>query len=254
MTDMASEPASFDPTRWPLVFILLSMDLVLAFADLLALPIASPTGLRDVLRAEITRVRRRAGESPPADLVFSSDEVLDAIARTLGSSQRDALVWWAHRIFEVSPRDHLDLAGWSDVLRTCKDDPARWAQLALPNAVRDAARDSLDEALYPTAYYQRLSELRARPLSDWDLHMYAVQHFDDEDDILPTGPTRYLAPTVKAARGYAWWSWLLARLDGPAQHALWRSASEIVQQAPELRYIGTLPLPAQMEVRFGHGG
>lgn len=251
MTDDDRRNEPFDPRLWPFVLSLLSMDVVMAFADMMGLPMVSPTALRDVLREEILRVRRTLHLRPPEDPPFSVDEVLDTVARRLGSVQRDALVWWANHVFHVNPRNHVDLLDWFDVLRKCKDDPELSRRLELPDELRAEVRRTLEEALGSQAYHERLWQVREQSLSDWDLHMYALYLFDDEDDVMPTGPDRYLNGTVQAERGYAWWAWLLHRLDARAQAALWRSATAIMQQTPSLQYIGMLTEPAKMEVRFG---
>lgn len=250
MTIDTRQNEPFDPNYWPFVLSLLSMDVVMAFSDMMGLPMVSPTALRDVLRAEIVRVRWKFFETPPEQLFFSADEVLDTVALRLGPVQRDALVWWANHIFHLEPRNHLDLLDWFDVLRKCTDQPELWRRLAIPDPLRSEFRRTLGDALGQELYYQRLFQIYEQPLSDWDLHMYVTYMFDDDDDIFTRNPDGYLFGTVAAERGYAWWAWLLPQLDAPARAALWRSATEIMRDTPNLRYIGVLTEPEKMMVRF----
>ncbi|MCH9681656.1 MAG: hypothetical protein K0V04_09500, partial [Deltaproteobacteria bacterium] len=212
MTTSPRPREPFDPVYWPLVFTLLSMDVVVGFADLMGLPSTDPTRLRDLLREQIIEGRRRFARDPETG-TLDADAMLDAIAKSLGNAERDGVRWWAEHLFEVGTGYHRDLSGWSDLLRTCKDEPARWSRLALPAEVSDQARRAFVNAQDIDPYYQRRAEVRQGRLSDWDLHMYAANLFDDEDEALPTGPDRYLYPTVMAAREYAWWAWLVERLD-----------------------------------------
>ena len=230
----------FEAPRWAMIITLLSMDVVIAFDDLMGLVLPDRQDFVAVLRSLILDLRR---EYAATGTFYSSKLVSDTLASKLGVGLRDHLSWWGSRIFEKSTQDHLDLNAWTITLRHCRHELALWEQLGLPsNVSADALREFL-RSIDTNEYEDRREQVYAQPLSDWYLRMYALNDFDDENDFAPPGPGSYLYPTVMTYQGYRFWTWMLKRLDAEQQAVLARNATLIARGAESLRFLGDLPVP-----------
>jgi hypothetical protein len=243
-----SPSVPLDPLRWPLLFTLLSMDVVVAFYDLIGVPASDPRGLRDLLRAQILNTRRAFAAAPPGGAAYSPEETLDAVGQSFGAAERDHLALWGQRVFAWDIQEHRALNLWDHVLRHCASEPERWAALGLPARIAAAARRELLQALDRAPYDERHGEVFSKPLSDWDLHMYAVNLFDDEDPAIPTGPSIYLYATSANYRGYRFWAWLTKQLTAEEQGALTRNATQLAAQVESLSHVEDLPPPSHLEI------
>lgn len=228
-----------------MILTLLSMDVVITFDDLMGLVVPDRQAFIAVLRSLILEMRREHAAGGP---FYSPERVSDALASGLGMELRAHLAWWGRHIFEKSTQDHLELNAWTITLRHCRHEPARWEQLGLPSGISsDALREFL-RSIDMTKHNQRNEQIDARPLSDWDLHMYALNGFDDENDLSPSGPGSYVYPTVMTYRGYRFWAWMLKHLDAEQQATLARNATLIAQSTDSLMFLGELPHPSSLEV------
>lgn len=250
MTKQGNAPPTatpFDPNRWPLIFTLLSMDVVVAFYPLMGLEVSEPTTFRDLLRSQIRQVRREFAAAPPGGASYSPERTLDAVARTFGPAQSKYLVWWGQRIFAWDLQEQRELMLWEDVLRFCADEPERWSQLGLPAHLANTARQEFVRAIDREAYDHHYVEYYDKPLSDWDLHMYAVNLFDDEDVATPS-PAKYLYPTFMNNRNYRFWAWLMKQTTSREQDTLMKNAITLAKQVASLSHAVQLPHPCRLEI------
>jgi hypothetical protein len=245
--NVTSTAIAFDPNRWPFIFTLLSMDVVVAFYPLIGLEISEPTRFRDLVRSQILQVRREFAAVPPEGASYSPKKTLDAIERTFGTAQGKHLVWWGQRIFAWDLQEHRELTLWEDVLRFCADDAGRWNQLGLPAHLSNAARQEFVRAIDREAYDQHYVEYYDKPLSDWDLHMYAVNLFDD-DDVATPSPAKYLYPTFMNNRNYRFWAWLMKQTTSRERDSLMNNAITLAKQVASLSHAVQLPHPSRLEV------
>lgn len=242
----ASAEILVDPTRWPLIFTLLSMDVVVPFYELMGLRVSAPNSLRDLIRSEILQTRRKFTSGPPGNAAYAPQETLD-ILEAHGVCQRGFLSRWGQRVFAWDLQEHRNLRLWDAVLRDCIGDAGKWRQLCIPERLADAARQQFLRAIDREAYDTLHAEICRNPLSDWDLHMYAVNLFDDEDPAIPTGPSTYVYPTFKNYQGYSFWTWLNHQSTPSEQETLRRNATNIAQRVVALSHVGELPSPSQLE-------
>ncbi len=241
---VAQNPFASD--RWAMIITLLSMDVVIAFDDLMGLVVPNRLAFLAVLRSLILDMRSGyAGGGP----FYSPTAVEAAFASELGEERRDHVAWWGNQIFERDRQDHRDLYAWTLTLRHCRHDPSRWESLGLPGDVSRSALSEFLRSINTTEYNQRKKQAQARPLSDWDLHMYALNRFDDDEDISSSGPWTYLYPTVMAYEGYRFWAWLLERLNIDQQAAFREGASLVAKNTRSLVSLGPLPPPNSLWVR-----
>jgi hypothetical protein len=242
--------SELDVRRWAHLVSLLSMDVVRPFFDLMGLKLSSPAQLQDVLRREVIAGRKSGVVVPSARLPVIPQRVLQAVRESLGEGASSHLVWWERHVYHRTPsKDHRGLRKWISVLQRSQQEPGSWGRLGLPPGARDRFERSrnLDE------YVRRQKEVEPAPLSDWDLHLYALHLYDDNlygtNDLrrVPDGPRLYVTPTIRAYQGYQFWTWLLSTLRLEQLDRLWQEGQRIVEEK-ELHSARGLPHPSLLDI------
>lgn len=266
---MAESSPKLRPRRWRELSTLLSMDAVRPFFDMmgvlpdqerrpLELPgqrvmggVSAPAeGLQSVLRGLVVDSYHRLVADPDTE-VLSHLEVVSAVAAALGDRLARHLEWWNHHIFVFdSTCDAVAQRRWSTVLHHCRRTPGRWDDLGLPEGIGPRQFRSVND-LGP--YRERQAEVDARPLSDWDLHLYARNLYDDNlylDDPyrVPDGPRLLVAPTVRSLGIAKFWALVLSQYDEGRRDELWRRAARIAAEDEVLRSHDELPHPSSLDV------
>lgn len=242
-----SPPADPEFQRWACLTWLLSMDVVVPFSGMMGLDPASAPTLRDVLRREIVDVRKEARARPQDAPHFRPARTAAAVERALGPGYRAGLERWAARVFAYSNSDGGDLDQWDWLLRHCRNSAGLWAAVGFPPAVRDEARRQFVASLDLADYRDVHAETYARPLSDWDLHLYATFLLNDDPEYgITDGPDDYVGPTVRNRRSYDFWAWVRGNLTADEVDQLWTSASAVVVKE-RLTSIPALPHPRTFE-------
>ena len=241
-----TEP-EFDVRRRAKLVELLSMDVVSPFFDLMGLRAGGSEHLPRVLRRFTVAGRKRMADPP-----LGPAEVIQAVSDSIGADAARQLVWWEQNVFSNHPRDNLELQFWTTVLLSCRNETDGWRRLGFPDPIRDEALDRLNRALNIAEYSRRQDDVDARPLSDWDLHLYAVHLYDDNlylDDMyrVPDGPRLWILPTIRNYQEYCFWAWALKALRPDQLDRLWQVAQRIVVD-DELTSVQTLPHPSVLEI------
>jgi len=167
-----------------------------------------------------------------------------AVTELLGAEASQQLSWWERHVFHFGPRDNLNLDKWDNILRYCLHDPELWKRL-FPYSIWEKALDRFWQSLNIDEFQRRLNELDTRPLSDWDLHLYALRLYDDNlhSSSIPDGPRLLVKPTVREYQGYQFWAWVLSTLRREQLDRLWQEGQRIVEEE-ELQSARGLPHPS----------
>ena len=240
-----TEEDSLDQARWVMVFNLLSMDVVVPFYDLMGFRPTEPEAFKDVVRGLVLEARRELAVDVSKGATVTAEWFLCRIGAALGAPVRRHVLWWGHHIFAYALKDHRELEAWTNLLRYCGTDPALWNGLRLE--VRDEILSKFRESLKTPAYDLRAQTVYDRPLSDWDLHLYATFAFDDEDPGIPNGPKTYVKPTVKAYHGYRFWAWILRHFRSEMD-TLYQNALPIARLPDNQPLMDDLPPPHHLDV------
>lgn len=257
-----------DPERWSRLISLLSMDVVLPFFEPMGLvlpgpghdphslesevnapplPFDAPHRLQRALRHEIVqgrRVRARDGHVP------TPSEMLRHVTPVVGGLTMQRLSWWGTRVFSDDPaKDHTGLNDWRPVLAFCVRDPELWSKTGLSQS----ARQSFVESLRIDDYETLQADIDQLQLSDWDLHLYALELYDDtlyDGDFahILDGPRLWVRPTVRAHRQYRFWSTALRALTVAQQRQLLDFGRAIAREEDILAKPETLPDPRELEI------
>jgi hypothetical protein len=203
---------------------LLSLDVVLPFHALFGLRLPGPPAFLAEVRGVILS-NREAFLRNPDTIPALRDTLLRTIAARFGDAASDHLRRWILTVFEVAPSDHPDWMAWQLTLMLVGGTASSWARLRLP-----ADRES---ALYQTYVQARdrqkvetlCEELQGKPLSDWDLEMFSIHHWDMADE--GTDPLVLVRSACANYRFQVFWAELLRGLDAGEQEHLWESARKV---------------------------
>jgi hypothetical protein len=233
-----------EPVRWVRATCLLSLDEVLPYYDLMGLRPGNPDGLRRVLRRLIVTARK---EERPLHEALGPDRVTAAVGAALGGPAGTHLGWWVRHVLHLDPRDNAGLTRWMWLLRRCRPPNPRWDQLGFPPGLRKEAADQLLRAIDTDEYTRRRAGLSGRPLSDWDLHLYAAVPYADDDPDGDSTPQVHVQLTITDYQGYAFWAWLLKTLQPHQIDELWQTATRVVSE-PGFQALGELPDPRLLDI------
>ena len=237
-----------DPARWRRIMTLLSLDVVRPFYDLMGLRSLPGDELQQVLRREIVTARKRCAASQSDDPLFAPQTIIEVVADSLGAAASRHLVWWERNVFSDSPRDNMNLHHWTRVLQTCSYEPDLWARLRLPAELAQEALERFCQSRKIDEYQRRQKELDERPLSDWDLHIFALYLFDETLSPDPSGPSLWLKPTIRDVQRYQYWAWVLGVLSAQNIDRLYEVARQIAVDE-ELSFAADLPHPSVLDIR-----
>lgn len=242
-----------DDFRWHRIITLLSLDVVRPFYDMMGLRLIEADHMQQVLRQEIILVRRQWAVTQPEDLRFDVPAIIEGISRSVSAEDMLRLHWWERNVFSGDPRDNMNLLRWKSVLQDCSYEHARWARLGLPAGISEEAFKRFLQSKNTQAYRNSREKLYELPLSDWDLHIYALQLFDDNlyDDMKAgdDGPYLLLRSTIRAKQGYEFWAWLLSVVPAKQIDQLFEIGCQIVVDE-ELRSAKNLPHPSVLDIQL----
>ncbi len=244
------EPRKLGRPRWEELVALLSMDVVIPFFDLMGLQISMPSDLQGVFRRVILDARKNADAASDKTRSFP-EETIAAVSLTLGVEASSRLVWWNDNVFLWdSTQDNVHLRKWTSIVRHCARDPGRWAQLGFPTWF---SPDQFYQSRDLTDYQTLQDDVDAKPLSDWDLHLYSLRLYDDNVyeksvDRVPDGPRLYVKPTVRAYRGYQFWNLALKAMNSSQRDDLWHQARRIAREEEILSDFRSLPHPTVLDI------
>lgn len=224
---MRSETA-FDGDRWAKGIPLLTLDVVRPLYGHVGLEPRDPDRLRAVLRQGMIEARRRfvTNASVPA----TAEQVASSVRNALDSEDARVLEQWITSVFHAKPTDNAELRQWTTLLQHCRRDETLWNGFFVSAQHARQALAKFARALDLGEFDERYRELTTVTLSDWDLHLYALHFFDDDDsEGTPNGPYLWLAPTVRDHQALRFWRWLTRALDEPELMHFRQRAASIAQ-------------------------
>lgn len=232
---------AIDPIRWAKAMPLLSLDLLLLIYPAMGLTPRDPLNLQRTVRDQIIRARREFGVGQS-----KASAVTDIASNTLAALDADDalhLAHWIGRVFHADSGDSPALRAWSTLMRHCRRQPKLWDELCSDMRRGKEVLDAFERSINIDAFEAHYTELSNAPLSEWDLHVYAIHVFDDDDsEGAPTGPHLWIAPTVRDFQGYRFWSWMGQTFSSEDLIQL-RLRAESIKRREAVPPEGTMPEP-----------
>lgn len=208
--------------RWGAAITLLSLDVVAPFYASLGLQVTDTKTWLKLLRDTILS-NRRAFEVDQSRIPDLKGSLLSALKHRLGPEAASRLNHWIENVFVFSGEDFSRLSRWYMLLALSRTNPQRWGALGLPHGFSEEARTRLEEVFDRTRLHALADQIDKRPLSDWDLEMFSIHRFDDDDN----DPYNWILETVKKRRFVSFLEWLVKSLSDEQLQRLADSANRL---------------------------
>lgn len=177
---------------------LLSMDCVIPFASYVGADFANHPGFVTALRGAISNVRQKGDLSHAS--VSASSLIVNELLKHSSTEVVKKFVWWSAFVLENELVS--EFSKWKRALVRCVSQGEQWSSLGLSKMLLNQLQASIADYLAPQP--MRVPSPSPR-LSDWDLHLYAVNLFND-DDVAAHDPETYMYGCQAAFRGMGFWS------------------------------------------------
>jgi len=137
------------------------------------------------------------------------------------------LLQWGRFIFTENLQDHPELYQWKTVLEFTHS--MGWENLGWPTMLSKESQQKFVELTNLEEYFKTHQSIYAQPFSDWDLCLYAIRQFDDEDPTAVNRPDNWVYHTVVTEQNRNFWAWVLTQLTSAEQALLQKKATEVVR-------------------------
>jgi hypothetical protein len=247
MTAGAPFATSFEPgrsIRWAEILPVLSLDVMAPLFGPMGLGELDEEALVQAVRKVILDAREAAAASgqAPSDLGAGTFRIISA---EIGEAAAIDLRRWAGRVYQ---RVHADLpqwSGWRIAFEHATSREERVSLLALPPDDRNEIVELFFDIMDMREVEHQIEVLKRRPLSDWDVAMYARHGFDHDDEL--NDPFDIVRRAVQMARFQRFAERLVERLT-PTQEEEVRSHAETLLAAKGVVMPGPLASLRQLTV------
>lgn len=167
-------PGDLTPDEWAQLLAVLSLGAAPEFYGLMGVPTRDPATFQRALRATILDARGRQDAEPD-----HIPPVAEMFADRLQTSDAEAFLRWARGVFLGYHADQPEWSAWDIVF-------SQWAYSRrgdlgfLPTTTRDALVVAYREIAETDDVRERCERAAERPLSDWDVEVYARRGYGAE--------------------------------------------------------------------------
>jgi len=217
---------------------LLSLDKVVPFYQPMGVPTLEPKRFVQVLRGCIID-NRREFERNPNRVPEIDKRIQGSLARTFDVPTAQAYDRWQKYFFVYSAQDFEAFSDWYMVLALSRNSGSRWNALGLPETLSEEARMRFEQVVDRTELHQIADQLEACPLSAWDLEIYTLHGFDDDDN----DPYNWVLETIKKRRFVVYLIWLVKRLNNEERMVFSAQAEQAKHRIETIANSPALPDP-----------
>lgn len=230
------------PSQWGAIFTLLSMDRTDPVIPYMGIPLEDRAGFRKRLR-ELIQDNRREYLADPTRVPDLAAKVLSSLARHDGPEAAERFHTWATTVFAETHADQPQWAGWSALFRASPLLRRAERTGVLPADTCQRLTDRLSAHPDEGRLAEAIADAKAMPMSDWDLEMYAIHGFADQDELSdPFTMVRFIAEL----HGFQeFWEWMRPRLSPEQKEALRALGQKIVDER-EIWLPGPLSHPDEL--------
>jgi|ERR1044072_1138440 hypothetical protein len=218
--------AALKATRWGMIFTLLSMDAIATFYEPMGLTIPDKAHFTKMLRRLILENRTTYQQNPEV-IPPLADRVLEEMQSSPGVAEAEQFFKWATTVYTEVPADQPQWSAWQIIFfRAAYNDEIR-AGLGLAPDKRDSILEQYLKGMDVTEVEQKIENIKTEPLSDWDLEMYSIHQFSNDD---LSDPFAVILSTVEMNRFQLFWEQLLLQINALEKQHLWDQAQRIFKE------------------------
>jgi len=226
---------------------LLSLDVVRPFYSHLGVPAPEPSTFIQTLRDSILD-NRQAFLRDPSRIPNIHKKIMEALAHRFGTSTATEYDRWVRHTFVHSAADFEPFSNWYMVLALSRNIPDRWGALGLPKSISSKARLELDGILDRTPMHHLADEIGMKPLSPWDLEIYTLHGFDDDE----RNPYHWILETVKKRRFVGYLGRVAEQLSEDERRSFWDNADEVRRSIETTSHSSALEDPLLLVQRYAN--
>jgi hypothetical protein len=232
-----------EPSRWNLIFELLSLDGIVPLYEEMGLEIPDKQRFVQMFRRMIAEARQIYGSDRTPDIRFA-ERVLKEIESLFGEATADHFYMWATTVFYWVHSYQPQWSAWDFIL------PRHPAQLheSLPPE-KYGAINQFRQGHNIEDLDRQIKVLKGRPLSEWDAEMYSFRSYSNvedprfEDDLID--PYSPILSTIEMNRFQLAWPKLWSNFTENEKRTLWNYGQKFLRDEeidmPEpLRYPDSL--------------
>jgi hypothetical protein len=218
--------AALKATRWGMIFTLLSMDVMTPFYEPMGLAMPDKQRFLKMLRRLILENRTIYQQNPEV-IPPLADHVLEEMQSILGVDETEHFFKWATTVYTEVPADHPQWSAWQIIFFRAAYNDKIQERLGVPAGKRDNILAQYFEVMDLTEVEQKIEKIKTQPLSDWDLEMYSIHQFSNDD---LSDPFAIVLSTVEMNRFQLFWEQLLSQLSVDEKTHLWKQAQRILKE------------------------
>lgn len=219
------DTSALKPTRWGMIFILLSMDVISPLYEAMGLRLRDKDSFREMLR-RLIRENRKIYEQNPEVVPPLADRVLEQIKDGFGESEAEHFYKWATTVYNEVHADQPQWSAWEMLFFQAAYNPEMADRLGLPSDNRDSILSQYRDALDMDDVEQEVESLKSKLLSDWDLEMYSIHQFNNND---LSDPFSIVLRTVRMNRFQLFWEKIIPQLSTDENVQVWKGAQSLLK-------------------------
>lgn len=205
-----------DPAQWGLILALLSMDVIVPFYEEMGLILKNKRNFVPVLR-DLILTNRKQYEADQGVVPPIAEKVLAALQSTFGESDAQTFFRWATNIFFQVHADNPQWSAWEILM-------SEWVynhSVVLSRLSENRAENPVDrygEINDIADVESKIAVVRQKPLSVWDMEMYAIHGFSNDDEL--NDPFADVVSTIEMNRFRRFWRMLCDTLTSEDKRLL----------------------------------
>ncbi|OQW92193.1 MAG: hypothetical protein BWK78_02410 [Thiotrichaceae bacterium IS1] len=214
-----------NPTQWGLIFTLTSMDTMTPLYEAMGLQLKEKPKFLELLRYRIIE-NRKFYEANPKVIPPFANRMMQTLESHLGKMEARNFYNWATGVFIQVHADQPQWSAWEMLFHAWSYNIQRQSMLELPIEKRDRLFSEYRRCLDLQQVMQQIAELKSRPLSLWDMEMYSIHQFNNEDEI--SDPFNTITHTIEINHFQLLWEQWLPQLSSTEKVSLWQEGQRLV--------------------------
>jgi hypothetical protein len=221
------DASALEPSRWNLIFELLSLDGIVALYEEMGLKIPDKQRFARMLRRLMAETRQTYGPDRTPDIRLA-EKVLKEIEAVFGKQTAEHFYKWATTVFYWVHSFQPQWSAWDSIL------PRHPAQLH-----KNLSSERWDDvAQFRKAHStedleQQVRLLRTRPLSAWDTEAYLLYRYSNNEDPLCErdfiDPYSPILSTIEMNRFQLAWPKLWSQFTEDEKNLLWNYGRQFLK-------------------------
>ncbi len=215
------------PTQWGLIFTLLSMDIMNSMHEFMGLQLKEKEHFIQLLR-HIIIINRKNYEANPSEIPPLADRVIEMLESSFGKIQTKHFYNWATSVFTEVHTDNPQWSAWEILFLQWAYSSTPQNNLKLPLERCNMLLSNYLKELNINDVEQKINELKSQVLSNWDLEMYSIHQFDNDDEI--NDPFNTVVKTIEINRFQLFWESLLPQLSASEKICLQKQGQLLLNE------------------------